>query len=146
MSDHASTDRLNRVGVLTRREIEARIIGPLVERFGEEFGHDRVAQLTGDVVIDVAKAQGEALAGLLGGRDLTFFADSMEAWTRGGALEIDILEQSPSRFAFNVTRCRYAEMYHELDMGELGAALSCRVRSPRRGCVAKVSWWVLAAP
>jgi hypothetical protein len=35
------------------------------------------------------------------------------------------LEQTGNRFAFNVTRCRYAEMYRALGIPELGALLSC---------------------
>lgn len=125
MTDTQRPDTLNEVGVLKRREIEARVIGPLVERFGAEFGNDRVAELVREVIVDVARAQGAALAEVMGGADLSAFADSMEAWTRGGALEIDIVEQTPGRFAFNVTRCKYAEMYRELGMADLGAALSC---------------------
>ena len=121
----ARPDTLNDVGVLKRREIEARIVGPLIERLGEEFGHDRVIELAGEVVIDVAKSQGATMAEMMGGNDLTFFADSMEAWTRGGALDIEIVEQSQNRFAFNVQRCKYAEMYRELGMADLGAAMSC---------------------
>ena len=78
-----------------------------------------------EVIVDVARTQGAAMAEAMGGSDLAVFADSMEAWTRGGALDIDIVEQTPSRFAFNVTRCKYAEMYRDLGMADLGAALSC---------------------
>lgn len=124
-ADQGRPDTLNEIGVLKRREIEARVIGPIIERFGQEFGEERVADLLRDVIVDVAKTQGAALAGVMGGSDLTFFADSMEAWTRGGALEIEVVEQSPNRFAFNVKRCQYAEMYRELGMAELGASLSC---------------------
>ena len=35
------------------------------------------------------------------------------------------MEQTRERLAFNVTRCRYAEMYQALSIPELGAALSC---------------------
>ena len=125
MSDEQRPDRLNEIGVLKRREIEARVVGPIIDRFSEEFGRDRVVELLGDIIVGVAKGQGEALADVMGGKDLTFFADSMEAWTRGGSLEIDVVEKSPDRFAFNVTRCKYAEMYAELGMADLGAALSC---------------------
>lgn len=125
MADTNRPDTLNDIGVLKRREIEARVIGPIIERFGDEFGEDRVAELLRDVIVDVAKGQGAALAEVMGGSDLSFFADSMEAWTRGGALEIDVVEQSPTRFAFNVTRCQYAEMYRDLGMADLGASLSC---------------------
>jgi len=125
MSDTSRPDQLNEIGVLNRREIEARVIGPIVERFGDEFGHDRVQELLREVIVDVARTQGAAMAEAMGGSDLAVFADSMEAWTRGGALDIDIVEQTPSRFAFNVTRCKYAEMYRDLGMADLGAALSC---------------------
>ena len=36
-----------------------------------------------------------------------------------------MLEQSDQRFSFNVTRCRYAELYRGLGIPELGAVLSC---------------------
>lgn len=118
-------DTLNEVGVLVRREIEARIIVPIIDRFGEEFGRERVTELLRDVVVDVAREQGGQLAGAMGGNGLESFADSLEAWTRGGALEIDVVEQSDTTFAFNVTRCRYAEMYRDLGAADLGAVLSC---------------------
>ena len=41
------------------------------------------------------------------------------------ALHIEVLEQSEQAFSFNVTRCRYAEMYQALGIPELGALLSC---------------------
>ncbi|MCP5030130.1 MAG: L-2-amino-thiazoline-4-carboxylic acid hydrolase [Actinomycetia bacterium] len=118
-------DTLNEVGVLKRREIEARIVKPLLERLGEEFGQDRVHELASEVVVSVAQSQGAELAGHLGGNDLDAFANSMENWTKGGALEMEVVEQSPEVFKFNVTRCRYAEMYRDLGMPELGAHLSC---------------------
>jgi len=38
---------------------------------------------------------------------------------------MDVLEQSEEKFSFNVTRCRYAEMYRALGIPEIGALLSC---------------------
>ena len=35
--DNQKPDTLNDIGVLKRREIEARIVAPLIERFAEEF-------------------------------------------------------------------------------------------------------------
>jgi hypothetical protein len=34
-------------------------------------------------------------------------------------------EQTDERLSFDVTRCRYAEMYRALGIPELGAVLSC---------------------
>jgi hypothetical protein len=53
------------------------------------------------------------------------FVEIFELWTRGGALEIDVLEASDARFDFDVTRCRYAETYREMGFGEIGHLLSC---------------------
>lgn len=79
-------DTLNEIGVLKRREIEARILMPVLEALG---------------------------------------ARSMEDWKRGDALEMDVLAQSGEEYAFNVTRCRYAELYRALGIAEVGALLSC---------------------
>jgi hypothetical protein len=40
-------------------------------------------------------------------------------------METYILEATGEKFSFNVTRCRYAGMYRELGIPELGAILSC---------------------
>lgn len=125
MAENIKPDKLNNVGVLKRREIEARIVAPLLERLGEEFGRDRVLELAAEVVVEVAQAQGDELAGHMGGNALADFAGSMDNWTKDGALEIEVLEQNETTFAFNVNRCRYAEMYRELGLPELGATLSC---------------------
>ncbi|MBC8453335.1 MAG: L-2-amino-thiazoline-4-carboxylic acid hydrolase, partial [Chloroflexi bacterium] len=42
-----------------------------------------------------------------------------------GALEVDIIESNESRYSFDVTRCKYAEMYNELGYGDLGEIFSC---------------------
>ena len=118
-------DDLNRIGVLTRREIEARLVAPLLEALGQEFGSERVNEIARQTVIRIAQEQGAALAESMGGCTLAHFAASLEAWTKGGALEMDVLEHDAPRFSFNVTRCRYAEMYRRLGIPELGALLSC---------------------
>jgi len=123
--DNPNVDTLNEIGVLKRREIEARIVAPLIERFAEEFGEEKVVELARETVVDVARSQGKVLAEAMGGNDLEKFADSMENWTKGGALQIEIREQSETTFAFDVVRCQYAEMYRNLDVPELGALLSC---------------------
>lgn len=121
----ATPDTLNEVGVLKRREIEARILIPVLEALGREFDRERVLAVTRDVIVDVARGQGRALAEQAGGNGLTDLARGFEAWRKGDALEMDVLEESPERYSFNVTRCRYAEMYKALGAPELGALLSC---------------------
>jgi hypothetical protein len=61
----------------------------------------------------------------MGGDSLDAFRASLEHWTRGQALAIEVIEEGAGVLAFNVTRCRYAEMYRELGMARLGPMLSC---------------------
>jgi predicted ArsR family transcriptional regulator len=123
--DLDSLNRLNAIGVLTRREIEARILAPLIEALGQEFGRERVLEIARQTIIRVAQEQGKQLAGNMGGNSLEHLAGSLEAWKKDDAMQIEVLELSEQRFAFNVTRCRYAEMYRALGIPELGALLSC---------------------
>ncbi len=127
----ASEDRLNeRIGVLTRREAEARILAPLIEALGREFGRDRVIEIVRAEIVEIARRQGRALAKTMGGDSLELLAESMHAWTKGDAqggdaLEIEVLEQDEDAFDYNVTRCRYAELYQALGLAELGFVFSC---------------------
>ena len=46
-------------------------------------------------------------------------------WTAEDALRTEVLDSTPTTFNFNVTRCRYAEMYRAMGLADLGALLSC---------------------
>jgi hypothetical protein len=116
---------LNTIGVLRRRLIEARIVAPLLAALGERFGRDEVLAVARDVIVGLATSQGTELADAAGGCSLQHFEGTLDRWKADDALAIDVRESSPDRFAFNVTRCRYAEMYRALGIPELGAILSC---------------------
>lgn len=114
------------LSLLRQREIEARIVGPLIRAFAAEVGRERALEIAAAVIRDLARESGAELARLLGERTLEAFAQSLDRWRANGALEIELLEQSPRRLSFNVTRCRYAEMYRALGLADLGGSLSCQ--------------------
>ena len=114
-----------RIGVLTRRETEARILAPIIEALGQKFGREEVVSIIRDTIIRLAQEQGAALAETMGGNGSDHFLESLQYWTRDNALAIDVLENNQQKLSFNVTRCRYAEMYRALGIPELGAVLSC---------------------
>ena len=118
-------DTLNEIGVLKRREIEARILMPVLQALGAEFGKDRVFEVARRVIVDAARDQGRQVTERVGGSSLTHFATALEDWKKGDAYRMDVLRQDGERFEFNVTRCRYAEMYRALGIPEVGALLSC---------------------
>lgn len=116
---------LNAIGVLRRRAIEARILAPILAAFAREFGAERTHQIAADAIRDIARTQGEALAGAQGGCSLADFAATLERWTADDALQLASVEVGEERLSFDVTRCRYAEMYRAMGIPELGAILSC---------------------
>lgn len=113
------------IGVLTRREVEARILKPIIEALCAEFDREQVLTIVRNTIVRIAQEQGAELAQMMGGCTAAHFLNSLQYWTKDNALEIDLLEHTVEKLSFNVTRCRYAEMYRALGLGDLGATLSC---------------------
>jgi hypothetical protein len=113
------------ITLLERRTTEARIAAPLIRAFAEEVGHERALEIVRGVVSKLARESGSELAASIGEATLQAFAKTLESWSEGGALELEVLESSEQELSFNVTRCRYAEMYKALGLADLGASLSC---------------------
>jgi hypothetical protein len=119
-------DNLNaRIGVLNRREVEARVLMPMLEDLGEAFGRGKVLKVMQTTIAKIAVKQGAELAELVGGNSLRHFAESLKYWTMDNALEIEVLEHTDQVFSLNVKRCRYAELYASLGIRALGTTLSC---------------------
>lgn len=116
---------LSRIGILTRREIEARIAGPLIRAFMKETGEERGREMVEEVITALAKESGELLRAFVGGDTLEHFARGMDLWSQDDAVSFDLVELTPEKISMNVTRCRYAEMYKELGIADLGFSLSC---------------------
>ena len=118
-------DYMNAVGLLNRREIEARILVPLLAALEVEFDHQKIWEITRRVIQQVAREQGAQLANSVDTNDLEHFAEIQETWKKDNAIQTEVLELSNKRFSFNVFRCRYADMYQHLGVPELGKMLSC---------------------
>lgn len=116
---------LNEIGLLKRREIEARILAPILDALGQEFGREKVLEITRQVIISIARRQGRELATQWDNNDLSSFGKSIESWGRNGALELRVLNQSQNTLDFDVTKCGYADLYRSLGLEELGGILSC---------------------
>ena len=121
---HLKDELTKKIGVLMRRETEVRILIPFLQGLYEEFGKDKILNILEKTIKEIAKTQGEELSKEYG-NNIDAFLDTLKFWTKDDALEIDILEKSESKLSFNVTRCKYAEMYNALGISDLGAVLSC---------------------
>jgi L-2-amino-thiazoline-4-carboxylic acid hydrolase len=113
------------ISLLERREIEAGIVAPVFRAFAAEFGEQRAREILVGVVKELARQGGCAAAAALGGNSLAHLEAVIETWRQDEALSLDILRRDEEALEFNVTRCRFAEMYRRLGLEDLGALLSC---------------------
>jgi hypothetical protein len=113
------------ISLLQRREIEANIVAPLFRAFAVEVGEQRAREILTGVVKELARQGGCAAAAALGGNDLAHLEAAIEIWRQDEALTLNILRRDEEALEFNVTRCRFAEMYRRLGLEDLGALLSC---------------------
>ena len=109
---------------LERRRIEAGVLIPMLQAFQRAVGKERANEIAREVIAELARQDGERWAQHYGD-DLPAMQKVSGVWSAGGSLEIEPLEQSPGKLDFNVTRCRYAELYQELGLPELGYLFHC---------------------
>jgi L-2-amino-thiazoline-4-carboxylic acid hydrolase len=115
------------VPVLLKRQLQAEVIGPIYTELVKQLGVERASQILDAAISNAAIAEGRAFAAKAEGGEpsMADFVKLYELWTQNGSLEIEVLEQSDTKFDFNVTRCRYAETYKAMGLGEIGHLLSC---------------------
>ena len=113
--------------ILTRRRIEAEFARGVYDAMKAELGEAAAQRILTAAVIRMAKegAARMALDAPGGAPDLDSFRALQSLWTAEDALRTEVLESTPTTFHFNVTRCRYAEMYRAMGLADLGAVLSC---------------------
>ena len=113
--------------ILTQRRIEAAFAKGVYDEMKTELGEATAKRILSNAVIKLAKqAAAEMAKEAPGGKpDLDSFRAIQPRWTAEDALRIDVVKSTDTEFQFNVTRCRYAEMYRAMGLAELGAVLSC---------------------
>lgn len=115
-----------RLPIIERRRIEAEILKSIYEVLSERIGVDKAASAIREAVSRSAVAHGQSYRATIGREpDLLDFLQTLSDWTAEDALKIDVIESSKQKLRFNVTRCRYAEMYKSMGLSDLGELLSC---------------------
>ena len=109
---------------LERRKIEAGVLIPMVQAFQRALGKEQANEIVREVIVELARRDGERWAQQFG-RDLAAMEQVCGVWASGGSLEIEQIGKSSERLDFNVTRCKYAELYKEHDLPELGYLFHC---------------------
>ena len=90
-------------------------------------GEATAKRILASAVFKLAKQAAAEMASAApnGEPSLEAFRAIQPRWTAEDALRIEVVKSTDSEFDFNVTRCRYAEMYRAMGLADLGAVLSC---------------------
>ena len=114
------------LGILARRKIEAAVIAPIYDEMRTAIGEAKARAILGAAIRRAAIAAGAEVAARAPGQaDLESFKSILHLWTKDDALTIEVVADEPGVLDFNVKRCRYAETYRAMGLGEIGDLLSC---------------------
>jgi len=114
------------VSVIEQARIQAQVLVPLVKALQTELGEARANAIVRGALRDLYRGYGEAFWRAKNEANVgEAVASAFAAYARDDALDYTVIEQSEDAFAFDVTRCRYAEFYQELGEPELGFLLVC---------------------
>lgn len=115
------------LSMLEKRRIEAEILKHVYDVL-KERGDMALAQATiRDAVRRSSIEQAQRFAREAPeGTSLDSFVEATKLWEKEDALRIRVKERTATTYVFDVERCRYAEMYKEMGLGEIGHLLSCQ--------------------
>ena len=112
--------------VIEQAKIQAQVLVPLVKALRAELGEARANALVRRTLGDLYRRFGEEFWKAKNEANLgKAVSSAIKTYARDDALAYDVVEQSHDAFAFNVTRCAYAEFYQALGEPELGFLLVC---------------------
>jgi hypothetical protein len=113
------------VPLVEQVRIQARVLIPVVKAIQAELGEERANEIVRDALDTVSRKSGQTANSMLKGSPVEKIAASFPVAAAGNALDVEVLAQTPEAFECNVTGCRYAEFFHQLDEPELGFLICC---------------------
>jgi len=113
------------------REIQAPVAACLIRGFASVMGQDKAVEVATAAVQADAMMAGRIMAEKYGGNTMKELGRVVrEIWAEDDSITIHVLEETEQNLSFDVTRCRYAELYEKAKMKELGFCLSCSRDEP----------------
>lgn len=110
---------------LEKRGIEALAIAPVIREVARRYGKEEALAILKRVNQQEAFERGRKMAGNAQEHTIDLLVKDVATWGESGVWEMEVLEQTPTTYFFNVRRCPYHEKYRELGIEEFGVELSC---------------------
>ncbi len=120
----------NHLPYLDRVKIQTEILLPLFRRMRDELGNERACELLRGAVHEYSTTLGEELAQSNEHAPLEKIRGMIPIFAADNAVAVDALADTDDELTFNVTKCKYAEYFHDLGEPEFGAILTCEIDPP----------------
>lgn len=115
-----------RPSLFERTRIQAEVLVPLMRGLEAALGRDRAHAIARSALGDWIREHYARVRAGRPGNPIDLVRGGLPAYAQG-ALEYETVEDSADAFAFDVTRCAYAELYQSMDAPELGFVLVCQL-------------------
>ncbi len=122
MKKQDEDEKLNRI---EKRAIEALAVAPIIRAVTQRIGKEGALAILREINQQEAFQRGQSMRKSDSQNGIDELVDEVDTWGEGGIWEMDVLEQTPTTYFFNVTRCPYYEKYRELGLEEFGVEFSC---------------------
>lgn len=114
------------IPLIEQIKIQAQVLVPLVKTLQAELGEERANAIVRKALGDFYRKTGEKWWRAQASNNLgDNVAAAFHGYAASGALEFEVVKQTPEAYEINVTACRYAKFYKELGVPELGFLLTC---------------------
>lgn len=111
--------------ILTRREVEARILKPFLEAFEKELGEEKVKEIVTKIIEEDSREHGATQARLHGSNELKDLPAIGGHHNEGGSLDLEVTWLAENKLLMKTLRCEYCDMYKRIGMEKWGPYLSC---------------------
>lgn len=120
--------------VFENYKAQAIVLVPVVRALEKELGRDEAHRIVHDALKDTFFKFGQQMAkDTMKGCEGNFGKQAIigaDLFAEGGALEIESQEVTEKNYKFEVTGCKYSELYKSLDAPELGFLFACNQDYP----------------
>ena len=110
---------------LEKRGFEALANEPVIREVSKIVGERAARSLLRDINQREAFERGRQMAHHARGTVIEILAEDIASWGEDGVWEMNVVEETPTTYFFDVTRCPYYEKYRELGLEEFGVEFSC---------------------
>ena len=119
----------SQISYLNRVKAQSEVLIPVLKRLRKELGNDRANELVYGALRDWSReAFAQAASNKEGsGFEIWSAMDEELAALTGDDIEYETLREDSEALDLNVTSCKFAQFFKELNEPELGAILSCEV-------------------